>query len=109
MFFPKRNPERINFTVHRRLFVMLAEMDGIEEKTAIVTVATTNCFEILDNAQCERPLRFYRIFRFSRPGRKKTGMNELPIRIEKDTIQCMSTRNDGMTFLPLIDLPIISG
>lgn len=49
------------------LISLLAEMDGIEEKTAIVTVATTNNFETLDKALSERPSRFDRVFRITRP------------------------------------------
>jgi ATP-dependent 26S proteasome regulatory subunit len=35
-------------------------MDGIAEKNAIVTVATSNSFETLDKALSERPSRFDR-------------------------------------------------
>jgi len=49
------------------LISLLAEMDGIAEKTAIVTVATSNCFETLDKALSERPSRFDRVFRINRP------------------------------------------
>jgi cell division protease FtsH len=49
------------------LIALLAEMDGITEKTAIVTVATSNCFERLDKALSERPSRFDRVFRITRP------------------------------------------
>ena len=49
------------------LISLLAEMDGIAEKTAIVTVATTNNIETLDKALSERPSRFDRVFRIPRP------------------------------------------
>ena len=49
------------------LISLLAEMDGIAEKTAIVTVATTNNFDTLDKALSERPSRFDRVFRITRP------------------------------------------
>ncbi len=49
------------------LISLLAEMDGIAEKTAIVTVATSNYFETLDKALSERPSRFDRVFRITRP------------------------------------------
>ncbi|OGO29856.1 MAG: hypothetical protein A2Z29_05485, partial [Chloroflexi bacterium RBG_16_56_11] len=49
------------------LIALLAEMDGIAGKTAIVTVATSNCFETLDKALSERPSRFDRVFRITRP------------------------------------------
>jgi cell division protease FtsH len=40
------------------LLSLLSAMDGIEEKKNIVTVATTNCLEILDRALSRRPSRF---------------------------------------------------
>jgi len=49
------------------LIALLAEMDGIAEKMAIVTVATSNCFETLDKALSERPSRFDRVFKIPRP------------------------------------------
>jgi len=49
------------------LIALLAEMDGIAEKTAIVTIATTNNYERLDKALSERPSRFDRVFRITRP------------------------------------------
>ena len=49
------------------LISLLAEMDGIAEKIAIVTVATSNSFETLDKALSERPSRFDRVFRITRP------------------------------------------
>jgi ATP-dependent 26S proteasome regulatory subunit len=42
-------------------------MDGISEKTAIVTIATSNSFETLDKALKERPSRFDRVFRIGFP------------------------------------------
>jgi len=49
------------------LISLLAEMDGIAEKKAIVTIATSNSFETLDQALNERPARFDRVFRITRP------------------------------------------
>jgi cell division protease FtsH len=49
------------------LISLLTEMDGIAEKNAIVTVATSNSFETLDKALSERPSRFDRVFRITRP------------------------------------------
>jgi cell division protease FtsH len=49
------------------LISLLAEMDGIGERTAIVTVATTNNLGMLDKALSERPSRFDRVFRITRP------------------------------------------
>jgi cell division protease FtsH len=53
------------------LIALLAEMDGIAEKTAIVTIATSNCFETLDKALSERPSRFDRVFRITRPNHQQ--------------------------------------
>jgi len=49
------------------LIALLSEMDGISEKTAIVTIATSNSFETLDKALKERPSRFDRVFRIGFP------------------------------------------
>jgi len=49
------------------LLALLSEMDGVAEKNAIVTVATTNNFEALDSALRERPQRFDRVFKINRP------------------------------------------
>jgi cell division protease FtsH len=49
------------------LVALLAEMDGIAEKTAVVTVATTNNYQALDKALRERPQRFDRLFQITRP------------------------------------------
>lgn len=46
---------------------LLAEMDGIQDRTAIVTVATSNCVESLDKALLERPSRFDCIYQLNRP------------------------------------------
>ena len=56
------------------LIALLAEMDGIEEKTAIVTVATSNSFETLDKALSERPSRFDRVFRLTRPNKEQRSV-----------------------------------
>jgi cell division protease FtsH len=50
------------------LLSLLSVLDGIEEKKNIVTVATTNCLEILDKALSQRPSRFDRIIKLSLPG-----------------------------------------
>ena len=53
------------------LITLLSVLDGIEEKQEIVTVATTNCLEILDKALSERPSRFDRVIRVERPDASK--------------------------------------
>ena len=40
------------------LLALLSALDGIEDTDGIVTVATTNCLQILDKALKERPSRF---------------------------------------------------
>ncbi|MFC2039859.1 AAA family ATPase [Chloroflexota bacterium] len=49
------------------LLSLLSVMDGIEGHDEIVTVATSNCLETLDKALSERPSRFDRVIRFTRP------------------------------------------
>lgn len=49
------------------LIALLAEMDGIVEKSQIVTVATSNSIETLDKALSERPSRFDWVFNIARP------------------------------------------
>jgi cell division protease FtsH len=50
---------------------LLEEMDGISEKSAIVTIATSNNLESLDKALRERPSRFDRVFRITNPSREQ--------------------------------------
>jgi cell division protease FtsH len=61
--------DRIEFGVQQRpaLLSLLSMMDGIEEQKNIVTVATTNCLEMLDKALSLRPSRFDRIIKLSNP------------------------------------------
>jgi cell division protease FtsH len=49
------------------LMSLLSAMDGIERKSHIVTIATTNSLAILDKALAHRPGRFDRIVRLGRP------------------------------------------
>jgi SpoVK/Ycf46/Vps4 family AAA+-type ATPase len=49
------------------LMSLLSAMDGIERKSHIVTIATTNSLAILDKALAQRPGRFDRIVRLGRP------------------------------------------
>lgn len=49
------------------LLSLLAILDGVEEQKEVVTVATTNCLDMLDKALSERPSRFDRVIKFSRP------------------------------------------
>jgi cell division protease FtsH len=49
------------------LLSLLSVMDGVEEQREVVTIATTNCLETLDKALSERPSRFDRVIKLSRP------------------------------------------
>jgi len=49
------------------LVALLAVLDGVEEQKKIVTVATTNFLESLDKALSQRPSRFDRVIRLTRP------------------------------------------
>ena len=49
------------------LLSLLAALDGVEEHEEIVTVATTNCLQVLDKAVGQRPSRFDRVIELSRP------------------------------------------
>jgi cell division protease FtsH len=49
------------------LLSLLSVLDGIEEKKEIVTVATTNYLEMLDKALSQRPSRFDRVIKLTRP------------------------------------------
>ncbi len=53
--------DRIRDRVTPQLVALLAEMDGITEMDRIVTVATTNNAETLDQALTKRPARFDRV------------------------------------------------
>ena len=49
------------------LLSLLSVMDGVEEQREVVTVATTNCLETLDKALSQRPSRFDRVIKLTRP------------------------------------------
>ena len=53
------------------LLSLLAVLDGVEEHEEIITVATTNCLEVLDKAVGQRPSRFDRVIELSRPSLKQ--------------------------------------
>jgi cell division protease FtsH len=60
---------RIEFGYQRgsALLALLAVLDGVEEQKKIVTVATTNFLESLDKALSQRPSRFDRVIKLTRP------------------------------------------
>ena len=63
-----QNREEFGYQRGNALLSLLSVLDGIEEKKEIVTVATTNCLEMLDKAISQRPSRFDRIIKLNRPG-----------------------------------------
>ncbi|MFC1953068.1 AAA family ATPase [Chloroflexota bacterium] len=102
--------EDIDFLGHERhdyyhgtppLLALLAEMDGITEKTAIVTVATSNIFKTLDKALSERPSRFDCVYRINRPdGQQRVELvNHISkkISLPKDIKEYVAKRTDGFT------------
>jgi cell division protease FtsH len=60
---------RVEFGYQRgsALLALLAVLDGVEERKKIVTVATTNILESLDKALSQRPSRFDRVIKLTRP------------------------------------------
>jgi transitional endoplasmic reticulum ATPase len=62
-----QNRQELGYRSGPALLSLLAVLDGIEEKKEIVTVATTNCMDILDKAIKHRPSRFDRVIKLSFP------------------------------------------
>jgi cell division protease FtsH len=62
-----QNRHEFGYQRGNALLSLLAVLDGIEEKKEIVTVATTNCLDMLDKALSQRPSRFDRVIKLSRP------------------------------------------
>jgi len=62
-----QNRQELGYRSGPALLSLLAVLDGIEEKKEIVTVATTNCIDILDKAIKYRPSRFDRVIKLSFP------------------------------------------
>ena len=83
------------------LLTLLAEMDGITEKKAIVTVATSNFFEKLDKALSERPSRFDCVYRINRPdkGQRAELINNISNKIpcSEDVKKHIVNSTDGFT------------
>ncbi len=83
------------------LIALLAEMDGIKERTQIVTIATSNHIETVDKALSERPSRFDQVFRLSRPDYQKRIeiLKNLAgrIPISDSVMEYIAERTDGFT------------
>jgi cell division protease FtsH len=83
------------------LLALLAVLDGVEEQKKIVTVATTNFLESLDKALSQRPSRFDRVIRLTRPSmqQRRQIVNRLCRKIPIDEImqEYISIKADNCT------------
>jgi cell division protease FtsH len=80
---------------------LLAELDGVEECTDIVTIATTNFIENIDDALRKRPSRFDRIIQIPLPSleQRREFVNYLANKIPMadDIKEYMACRTENMT------------
>jgi len=83
------------------LLSLLAVLDGIEDRKEIVTIATTNCLETLDRALSQRPARFDRVIKLTRPGaeQRRELIDRLCRRIplEESSRDYIAQRSEGYT------------
>lgn len=83
------------------LLSLLSVLDGVEEHHEIVTVATTNCLEIIDKAIGQRPSRFDRVIELSRPSleHRKQLLSSLcqKIPIDEDVQAYVARRTENLT------------
>ena len=96
-----QNREEYGYQKGPALLSLLAVMDGIEEHTEIVTVATTNCLDTLDKALSQRPSRFDRVIKLRRPSlserRELIRLLCLKIPVDEFTQDYISRKADGCT------------
>jgi cell division protease FtsH len=83
------------------LLAMLSTLDGIEERSEILTVATTNHLEIIDKAIGQRPSRFDRVVRITLPNleQRKQLISSIcqKIPLAEDTREYVAHGTDKMT------------
>jgi len=83
------------------LLSLLSVMDGVEEQKEVVTVATTNCLETLDRALSQRPSRFDRVIKLTRPSieqrRELIGRLCQKIPLDEDTQEYIVRRAETCT------------
>jgi cell division protease FtsH len=83
------------------LLALLAVLDGVEEQKKIVTVATTNFLESLDKALSQRPSRFDRVIRLTRPSvqQRRQHVNRLcrKIPIDENLQEYLSIKAENCT------------
>lgn len=89
------------YSLHEALARLMYMLHGIEECPNVVTVATTNCLNILDEALKDRPPRFHRIVWIERPDleQRVKFLEHLSRRIPMplSITQHIAARSDGMT------------
>jgi len=66
-----QNRDKLGYAGGVALRTLLAVLDGLEERTEIVTIATTNYVDMLDRALSQRPSRFDRIIKLPLPTDKE--------------------------------------
>lgn len=80
---------------------LLAKLDGIEECTEVITIATTNFLEDIDNALRKRPSRFDRIIPLSLPSleQRRDYIRYLAQKIPMtgEVQEYMAYRTEGLT------------
>jgi cell division protease FtsH len=96
-----QNRQEFGYQKGPALMSLLTVLDGIEEKKEIVTVATTNCLDLLDKALSERPSRFDRVIRLPRPSleQRLELLRWLCYRmpLDEDTQEHIARRAEGCT------------
>lgn len=96
-----QNREEFGYQKGPAMLSLLAVLDGIEEKKEIVTIATTNCLETLDKALSQRPSRFDRVIKLTRPGteQRRELIDRLcdKIPLDKPTRDYITAHSEGYT------------
>jgi len=95
---------------------LLNELDGFQENTGVVVLATTNHPEKLDSAILDRPSRFDRKYHFHLPAKTERRLyierwnSELQqeLRVSDDTTATLVAGTDGFSFAYLKELFVAS-
>ncbi|MDD5702231.1 MAG: ATP-binding protein [Dehalococcoidales bacterium] len=96
-----QNRNEFGYQKGSALLSLLNVMDGIEDNTEIITVATTNCLDTLDKALGERPSRFDRVIRVERPTldqrREYIELLGKKVRMDENTKDYIARRSEYCT------------
>jgi cell division protease FtsH len=96
-----QNREEYGYSSGPVLLSLLAKLDGIEKSSPIVTIATTNCLDILDKALSKRPARFDRVIELKLPNleqRRKIIIRLCErIPLNESDIEYIARNSDGYT------------